>query len=248
MYEIDELANLVAMANDHEQIALTEDIKNNGQRESAVLWRGKLVDGRCRQLACHALNVDLIVRELDESLTRDEVAQVVKSLNTRRNLTDTQKCMSAFKQQEAAWETNEVVAKKWGIPLGTYRNARYVATNSTALVEPLFNGKSVKIFDPDKGVIVTTSKINTLARIVKRTKEYGNVVENEDECVVFTVDAQIKTEAGKAWYYSRIEADNVPENALGTRLCYVELANYKFKMASQLDTAKQSNDEVKETE
>lgn len=248
MYEVDELANLVAMANDHEQTALTEDISNNGQREPAVLWRGKLVDGRCRQLACHALGIDLAVRELDELLVRDEVAQVVKSLNTRRNLTDTQKCMSAFKQQEAVWETNEVVAKKWGIPFGTYKNARYVAINNSDVVEPLFNGKSVKIFDPDKGVMVTTNKINTLARIVKKTKEFGNVIEDNSEQVLFKEDAQIKTEAGKAWYYSAVVSDGVPDDAINTRLKYIELANYKFKMASTLDTTTTTNDTVTETE
>jgi hypothetical protein len=200
MYPIDELANIVAMASEYEQIALTEDIKTQGQREPAVLWRGRIVDGRCRQLACHAIDVPLMVRELDSELTREEVAAVVKSLNTRRNLTDMQKAMIGVMQQEAAWITNEEIAKQWGLPLSTYKNARYIAMNMPDLVEPLFNGKSVEILDPDKGYVVTTNKINTLARIVKKTKERGIVVVDASEEVTFNVDSSIRTEAGKNWY------------------------------------------------
>ena len=232
MYPIDELANIVAMASEYEQIALTEDIKTQGQREPAVLWRGRIVDGRCRQLACHAIDVPLMVRELDSELTREEVAAVVKSLNTRRNLTDMQKAMIGVMQQEAAWITNEEIAKQWGLPLSTYKNARYIAMNMPDLVEPLFNGKSVEILDPDKGYVVTTNKINTLARIVKKTKERGIVVVDASEEVTFNVDSSIRTEAGKNWYYSRMAQLGIGNDQYGIRSDYVELANLKYKDAA----------------
>lgn len=230
MYPIDELANIVAMANEHEQVSLTDDIKRNGQREPAVLWQGRIVDGRCRQLACHTLGIELVTRELDSKLTREEVALVVKSLNTRRNLTDMQKAMSGVKQQQAAWITNEEVAKQWGLPLSTYKNARYIATNRPDLIDPLFNGKSVEILDPDKGYVITTNKINTLARIVKKEKERNVVTRDNSEVVTFSVDSQIKTEEGKNWYYSTIRSlDNNPDNSIAIKMLLAEMANLKFK-------------------
>lgn len=229
MYEIDELAGIVAMASEYEQLALTEDIKNNGQREPAVLWQNRLVDGRCRQLACKALGIELLVRPLDPNLSREEVAQVVKSLNTRRNLTDTQKCMSAFKQQEAVWETNETISKKWGIPLGTYKNARYVGTNRPEVVEPLFNGKSVQIFDPDKGRFITTNKINTIARIIKMNKERGIVTVDNSEVVQWKAEAYIKTEAGKAWYYEMKKIIR-EVGELKVDMLLAEMANMKYSI------------------
>ena len=32
-------------------------IKSNKQQEPAVLWKGEIVDGRCRQIACQALGI-----------------------------------------------------------------------------------------------------------------------------------------------------------------------------------------------
>lgn len=231
MYPIDELANIVAMANEAEQIALTEDIKRNGQREPAVLWQGRIVDGRCRQLACHTLGIELLVREVDSKLTREEVAAVVKSLNTRRNLTDMQKAMSAYKQQETAWQTNEDIAKQWGLPVSTYKNARYVAMNRPEFVEPLFNGKSIEILDPDKGYKITTNKINTLARIVKKTREKNVVVVDDSELVTFKVDGLIKTEEGKNAYYSIVNTCNVTDMRIMTAL--IEWANLKYKVTNE---------------
>lgn len=231
MYEIHPLANIVAMANEHEQLALTEDIRKNGQREPAVLWKGKIVDGRCRQTACITLDIKLDTKELDSNLSEEEVAAVVKSLNTRRNLTDMQKAMSAFKAQEANWITNEEISKQWGIPLGTYKNARYIGISKPELVEPLFNGKSIKIFDPDKNREITTNKINTLARIIKKTKERETIVVDDSEIVKYTVDGILKTEAGKEWYYStKATYDNTPDKDTLVYMLLTELANLKFKV------------------
>lgn len=230
MYPIDELAGIVAMADEKEQLALTEDIRKNGQQEPAVLWQGRIVDGRCRQLACVTLGIKLKIRSLDDSLTREEVAKVVKSLNTRRNLTDMQKAMSAFKEQEKRWETNAKIAENWGLALGTYKNARYIGLNRPDLVEDLFNGKTVKIYDPDKGFDITTDKINTLARIIKKTAEIGVVEDTSEKVEIqWSADGLIKTEAGKEWYYGRIKKYDIPNDAVGLRTDLIELANLKFK-------------------
>ena len=228
MYPIDELANIVPMASELDQIALTNDIKKNGQREPAVLWQGKIVDGRCRQLACHTLDIELQTRELDSKLSREEVQLVVKSLNTRRNLTEMQKAMSACKAQTAEWRTNEEMAAAWGIPLGTYKNARYIANNRPDLVEPLFHGKSVDILDPDKGYNITTNKINTLARIIKKTKEKDNILVDDSEKIEFKVDGLIKTEAGKQAVYSIVRSSDITDPSVIAVL--IEWANMKYKL------------------
>lgn len=228
MYEVDQLANLVAMASEQEQLALTEDIRVNGQRESAVLWQGRIVDGRCRQLACVTLGIELDVRELDSNLSREEVAVIVKSLNTRRNLTDMQKCMSAYKQQVQKQLSNDEVSKQWGIALGTYKNAKYIAVNRPELVEDLFNGKSVSLVDPDKGYVVTTNKINTLARIVKKINEIGITVDTSEQVTIsFNVDGVLKTEKAKEWYYANVKDRGITDTQILAWL--VELANYKFR-------------------
>lgn len=227
MYEIDELAALVPMASDKEQTALTKDIEKNGQKEPAVLWQDRIVDGRCRQLACITLGIPLEVKHLDSKLDRQEVALIVKSLNTRRNLTMTQKVMSAVKEQESTGMSNGDTAKAWAISPATLKNAKYIAKRCPEYVEPLFDGRSVKILDESKGYYTTTNKVNTIARILKKNKEYGNIDVDTSEEVEFTVDGAIKTEEGKDWYYSTVARYNVSD--VGLRMVLVEMANLKYR-------------------
>lgn len=233
-YDIHPLANLVAMANEKEQIALTEDIKNNGQNQPAVLWRGKIVDGRCRQLACQTLGVALETRELDAKLTRNEVTTVVKSLNTRRNLTMTQKIVSAYKEQDRSKATNTTIAKEWAISERSLKNCKYIAKYRPEFIEPLFNGDSVKINDPDKGFKITSNKIGTLVRIIKRELEAGKVEvvsASAVDAMEFNVDSAINTEAGRKFHnemytmYSHSASKNEIVSALLT-----ELANLKYRI------------------
>jgi hypothetical protein len=193
-YPIHNLANIVAMAPEAEQIALTEDIERNGQTQPAVLWKGKIVDGRCRQLACQTLGIELDTRELDSKLSEDEVAQIVKKR--------------------------------------TFKNGKYIATNMPEIVDTLFNGKSVKIKDPDKNHVITTNKITTLARIIKKNKEAESFIEVDDsEKVEYYVDSALKTEKAKDEYYQIMNRLDMPgvdiKMVVGPLL--VELFNLKYK-------------------
>lgn len=228
MYPIHELANIVAMANDREQLALTSDIAENGQNEPAVLWQGQIVDGRCRQLACETLGIDLEVRELSNDLTIDEVRKIVKSLNTRRNLTMTQKIVSAYYQQVTTLETNVSISKQWAVSERSLKNCKYVAKYHPEFMEALFNGSTVEILDVATSLMVTTNKINTLARLVKKEVEDGCVVADTSEEVGFTVDGLIKTEAGKDYYYGLVKKLGITDVAV--RMLLVELTNLKFKV------------------
>lgn len=233
-YEIHPLANLVAMAGEREQNALTNDMKTNGQNEPAVLWRGKIVDGRCRQLACATLGVKLQTRELSESLTEDEVGKIVKSLNTRRNLTETQKIASAYLEQKRNGKSNKVISTEWAVSTRTFQNFKYIAQHRPELVEPLFNGDSVSIIDPDKGYKVTTNKVNTLARIVKLGEEAGKVEivkPTELEAMQYNVAGTIATEAGRMEHRDLVNTFKYSANKEQMfSAMAAELMNYKYRI------------------
>ena len=233
-YKIHPLANIVAMAGAREQQALTNDILNNGQNEPAVLWRGQIVDGRCRQLACTTLNVPLETRKLDDSLTESEVAKVVKSLNTRRNLTETQKLASAYLEQQRNGNNNKIVADEWAVSVRSLQNFKYIALHKPELVEPLFNGDSVTVNDPDKSHPITTNKVNTLARIVKQEQEAGKVTivkPEQIEAMSYTVNGLITTEAGKAAHRNLINAfrHSASKEEMFSAMA-AELVNYKYQV------------------
>lgn len=229
MYPISELAALVPLASESEQRALTLDIADKGQKEAAVLWKGEIVDGRCRQLACTSLGVELLVKELDEELSEEQVRRLVKSMNTRRNLTVTQKVVSAHKEYLAKQGTLDEVAASWGVSRKSLVNCNYIAKHRGELIEPLFDGKTVVVYDIRRGVNVTTNKISTLAKLVKQLQEKEVVLDSSKE-VEFCVEGMIDTEKGKEWYYSTVAAHGVRD--WNVRSLLVELANYKYSSIS----------------
>lgn len=231
IYEIHELAGIVALASEAEQMALTEDIRANGLQDDIVLWDdgtgNKVVDGRCRQIACVATGTPITTRVLGSDLDYDTVAKIVKSLNTRRNLTDTQKTMSALKQYQTTRGKQSDIAKQWAIGHRTLQNAVYISKHKPEYIDPLFNGHSIKMYDSTKGITITTNKVTGIAKLIKVTEELG-VSEDTSNRIEWNANAHIKTEAGKDWYYTSIALDNVHADNTATRMKYAELANYKF--------------------
>lgn len=232
-YEIHELANLVPMASKKEFEALKYDIKKNGLKDPVILWENKIVDGRNRQLACNLLGIEFEVTKLDNNLTIEQVANIVKSTSIRRNLTDTQKIMSAYKEQLRTKETNEKIAKSWGVSEKSYKNGKFVAREKPEYIEDLFDGKSVTLFDLNKDQEITTNKINTLARIIKATNESNILVidASEELDISFTIEGSLKTEIGKDWFYSKKESLGITNTQI--LMDYVELANLKFKIVDE---------------
>ena len=216
------LAGLVPMASDAEQAVLMADIRDNEQRDAIVLWRGAIVDGRCRQKALTTLGKHILYKELDNSLTEDEVKIFVKSVNTRRNLTPTQKVMIACREsmQPNSTKALAVIAKSWGISKEILGNARFIVKEKPEWEEALFNGGAVAVIDKN-GAEKYTNKVTTIYAYLKRLSE---AVE-EDETHAWKEDAYIKTQAGKEWYYEQVA--NM-EQTVKTKMLIAELANYKF--------------------
>ena len=225
-FEVHDYAALVPMANAVEQDALTKDIKDHGLREPIVLWRGKVVDGRCRLKACKALGERIRIKELDDELDDAAVKAFVKSVNTRRNLTTTQKIMSACRVSLDKDNTLKLqdIAESWGISFSILKNARFIANNAPEYIIPLFNGEAVNIYDA-KGNYITTNKITAVWAHIKRKLE--NV--KEDDRHGWEEDSYIKTQAGKDWYYEQIRIANEVGGDMTYKQLVAELANYKFE-------------------
>lgn len=220
-----ELAGLVPMASDAEQAVLMADIRDSEQRDPIVLWRGAVVDGRCRQKALTILGKHILYRELADNLTEDEVRVFVKSVNTRRNLTPTQKVMSACRESLRDGETRAVatIAKTWGISRDILGNARFIAKENPDWAEVLFNGGSIEIID-SQGKPKLTNKVTTIYSYLKKLSE---AVE-EDSQYAWQEDTYIKTQAGKEWYYTQVSSLASQTDIIRVKMLLAELANYKF--------------------
>ena len=92
-YEIHPAAELFPMMSDIEFNGLKADIKQHGQRDDIMIWKGQLVDGRNRLRACDELSIEPSLCEMSEEL--DPVAWVLSHNLHRRHLTTAQRAMVA---------------------------------------------------------------------------------------------------------------------------------------------------------
>jgi hypothetical protein len=203
---------------------LTAHIQENGQKEPVVLWNGAIVDGRCRQTALVTLGRHILYRELDSSLTEEEVKIFVKAVNTRRNLTMSQKIASACKEYVANKKTVTMkkTAMSWGIGEVTLKNAVWIYKQEPSMIDTIFNGGVVAIKD-DNGKLIESNKITAIYSYLKRQKEV--VAEVVDRGWV--EGSSIKSQAGKEWYYRQVA---LISNEPYVRMLIAELANHKFPL------------------
>ena len=222
------IAGIVPMAVKAEQDALNVDVKTNGLLSPVVLWKGMIVDGRCRQVACIAAGIDVVATELGWNMPEEQVIAIVKSLNTRRNLTMTQKCMSAIRYYYSNMcnKKLEDVAKEWGIGRQTMMNVNYIYKMHNAFIVPLFVGDSVMIQDA-RGIDIKSNKVNSICQYLKRKEEEAKLVVVSSDNDEWNPNSRIKTQAGKDWYY---DAVNAIDDETVMRMLLVELANFKFSI------------------
>lgn len=90
-------ANFLPMLDGAELQALSDDIRANGQREPCVMFRGQLLDGRNRWLACDRAGVTPLSREFGSrpSDGSDPVGAVISWNLHRRHLSESQRAMVA---------------------------------------------------------------------------------------------------------------------------------------------------------
>ncbi|GBE53916.1 hypothetical protein BMS3Bbin15_00062 [archaeon BMS3Bbin15] len=85
------ITNIFPMMSEEEFTDLMEDIKKHGLRETIWTWKGEIVDGRNRYLACTKAGIEPQLREWDGE---GSLVEFVVSLNLhRRHLSQSQKAM-----------------------------------------------------------------------------------------------------------------------------------------------------------
>lgn len=173
-YQVHKAASLVPLAGMAEQEALKDDIKANGQQQPISLYRGKIVDGRCRQNACIELGIGVDAKELPNNMSMKEVESYVKSVNTRRNLTVAQKAITAMKEMERTGDTNITNAsKRWGVSRADITNAIYINKEQPRYIEPLFNGLKIEYKDAKTGEIKKGTSLYPIRKAIEaETKEF----------------------------------------------------------------------------
>jgi hypothetical protein len=89
----------------------------------------------------------------------------------------------------------------------------------------------------DKAVLINGMKgpsksLELVCKYIKAEEENKIIVINDEDRIMFNPEAKIKTEIGKAEYYSLIEEAGVPENAIRTRMALASYVNMVYTLAT----------------
>lgn len=182
-YKIHSLAAMVPMADAEEQSALTLNIKANGQKEPILLYRNAIIDGRCRVLSCNELGIEVEAKSLPNNTTLAEVANVVRSLNTRRNLTRTQKTLVAYRDGCSRKNISQKeLAKTWGVVVNDISKVKYISDQREKWAQILFDGGSVLVGSYSNGKPKYSTSIRSIHDFIKQEEEMmKNDIEDKKE-------------------------------------------------------------------
>lgn len=226
--EWDDLAYVVPMAIPEELDALALDIQENGLREPVMMWRGKVVDGRCRDLACTRVGERIRVKELDDELTEEDVERLVKSVNTRRNLSKTQKTMVAARNYldtkgRGIKISIAKAAQEWGVSDRYVKHGIKLWEACPDWAQKLFDGEAIDLGND--------GKIYNVYQAVKLCKPLGSKDDDRDNGARI-IDI-IKTQNGVKEYekvireFKNISTKSEQEHYIKTKIA--ELMNYKWR-------------------
>ena len=208
--EIHEYANLTPQMNDLEFNALKEDIAVNGQRDPGTLYRGKIVDGRHRFRALAELgSATMKFIKLPSNTTLAEIAEVVRSKETRRHDTLAQKAIMAYNHLKMSQDnlTQAQVATMYGVHrkrVGEVKKIEDVFGRKDIL-QWLFEGNKFNIgtevrpkYSDSLPAIVSWLEVHTtltkLPEAYEELAEARAVLTSDEEMLVTKLAAQIGKE------------------------------------------------------
>ena len=162
----------------------------------------KIIDGRCRALACGNLGIAVNTESIPHKTPIEDVRKKVKSLNTRRNLSVTQKSLVAAEEHlKNPKLTQEEICSSWGVGANNFYNAKYLIRHRPDYAKLLIKGYSVQLGENKK-----SESIQAVANHVKGEIERlkANAISLPD--ANFDVNKAITTQAGKQWFVDAVDA------------------------------------------
>lgn len=213
--------------NEAEKAATRRDIEVNGQQKPIYMLNGKCIDGRHRCGVLADLGRSVYAINLQEGLGEDVYYQIANTDTIAgRNLTATQRTITAYNYKKVVGCSAREAALIFQV---TPQNLTYAKAidgyGLESVLEGLLNGNGVRLVNMDK----PSKSLEYICKKAKQLYEEGLVQIDEAERVQFNPESQIKTEQGKALYYSLVNT-GIPNSNVELRMHLVEYVNMKFKL------------------
>ena len=145
-HDVHTMANIVPL--DPETATLEESIKMTGLLHPIMLYKGKIIDGRRRAIACKRIGVVPRVNDIgvEKDFSEEELYGIVLAENTRRSINKGQKAIIAAFQTEIKAHIKigikrapEYAKKIWDVSPVTYDRAKFIVNNSRMYAIEIFN-------------------------------------------------------------------------------------------------------------
>ncbi len=151
-HDIHPFANIVTI--DEDVSLLADSIKRTGLRHPIITYKGRVLDGRRRILACGSIGIEPAINDIgiDKELSDKELYEIVLAENNRRNLSATQRAIVAAREtikgnhKRTLYTVGNDYAKNvWGVGANTFNDAKKLVRDYPAFASELFDGNSVEI-------------------------------------------------------------------------------------------------------
>ena len=209
--------------------ALKKDIEMNGQMDSIIVYRGKIVDGRHRWLIIQELGVDTIkYKKMPNNSTLQAIKTIVNSKETRRHESVSQLAIRAYRikvSKESSCTSFSEAAELVGVPRKRVSEVKKIIETygRNDIIELIFAGEK---FNTGKDRIPFWT--DSLGTILNWLAEYGTIVGakkqtsgieprkelTEDEQLLvntytnaLSMESQIVMEAVTKTMYSKLKGD-----------------------------------------
>jgi hypothetical protein len=217
--------------NELEYESTKENILRLGQLDPILILDGKCVDGRHRTKIAQELGVPVRCINVDPTTSeQDIIVMCNKNVMSGRDYDSTQKAIQAL--------TLTVQYGMKTVTAATFMKVdrkliSYAATIKGYGREDLLNhmliDKKVKVYLSNMDH--PSRSLEYIAKCVKSEAEEKTVIIDDSERIKWEPDGMIKTEIGKAKYYSLVHAGNVTNLELLQVL--VEYVNMKYKVQDE---------------
>lgn len=215
-------------------------IERLGQLDPILMLDGMCVDGRHRTRIAKELGTAVRCVDLDPDMEeKDIIAMCNKSTLSGRDYDATQKAVQALKLTKDYSFTQTDAATLIKVPRKLVSYAAAISGyGRNDILDTLVTDKKNKV--QLENMPSPSRSLELIAKFLKSLGETPLLVIDESERIQWSPDAHIKTEAGKAWYYAKMELlenmGGIPKSIeLEIKKDYTELANMKYKLKGSMD-------------
>lgn len=210
-----------------------ESIRKLGQLDPILMLDGLCIDGRHRVKVAIELGSQVRCQDIDPKMSMPEIIMMCnKNTMSGRDFDNTQKAIQALELANNYGITATDAAKLLKVDR---RIVSYAATikgyGKADLLESLLSNKESKV--QLDGMISPSRSLEILAKAVKVESEKRTVTVDDSNRIHWDPDASIKTEIGKAEYYSIVDTYNVKE--VPVRMLIAELMNFRYSIQKEAE-------------